>query len=330
MKTAFSLLAFLLAWLPASTGLAAGGEGENIARASFPSPQAYRKKVAAVRFHVVNPQQVEDIADIWNAYPLELLRRLEGLGGVLPISSISSLPQPDGREPNPDSPASREIIRHIAEQLGGQFVISGVILDAGANNDGIRRAEYAWPWPNFRHAPSERRLESEIFLHDGLTGALILRRRDHVLASGNVMVGRNRPFASEAFIATPFGRAVAEILDTQAAAISQELARQPFSATMVRIEGRKIYLNAGGMSALAPGSRLVVYRRHPATPVSTLTAQNLKDVPESSAAVLTLFQVQPFFSIGELAADPARLNLQVGDVARVEAPILQTPDPARP
>ena len=79
MKFAFSLLAALLVLLPASTGVAANGaelDPAGAANVKAASPVTYRKKVAATRFHVVNSLQVEDIADIWSGYPLELLRRL--------------------------------------------------------------------------------------------------------------------------------------------------------------------------------------------------------------------------------------------------------------
>lgn len=331
--TFFSLLAALLVFLPASAGMAADGNGIDSANAAgtkvIPPAQVYRKKVAATRFHVVNSLQVEDIADIWDAYPLELLRRLEMRGGILPVHSVSSL-LPGAREPNPDSPANREMVRRIAEQDGSQFVISGVILDAGADSDGIRRAERAWPLLNFKPEPSERRLEVEIFLHDGATGALISRHRDSDMASGRVMVGRDKPFAGRAFLDTPFGQVVGLMLNTQVEAIGKELARQPFSANIVRIEGKKVFLDAGATSALTPGVKLTVYRKNPATPVNALAGQATPDVPETSAATLTLLQVQPLFAIGEMATDPARINLQVGDVARFEAPTLRTPAPARP
>lgn len=331
MKFAFSLLAALLVLLPASTGVAANGaelDPASAANVKAASPETYRKKVAATRFHVVNSLQVEDIADIWSGYPLELLRRLEVFGSVLPLNSVSSL-LPDG-QPNPDSPANREMVRRIAEQHGSQFVISGVILDAGADNDGVRRAERAWPWPNFKPEPSVRRLEVEMFLHDGLTGALISRHRDSALAREKVLVGRDKPFGSGAFFDTSFGQVVAQVLNVQAEAINTELARQPFMANIVRIEGKKVFLDAGGASGLTPGTRLTVYRKNPATPVNTFASLNPPGIPEASAATLTLFQVQPLFSVGELATDPARINLQAGDFVRIEVPAIRVPAPARP
>jgi len=294
----------------------------------------FKKKIAVTRFHVVNSLQVEDIANIWDGYPLELLRRLEMSGNALPVNSVSSLLSA-GSEPIVDSPANQDMIRRIAEQTGSQFVISGVILDAGFGGGTIRpywgwqgkedgvRSELALPWPNIavglKPGPSERRLEVEIFLHDGLTGALIARHRTSTEAGGRVTVGRNKPFASAAFFATPFGRSTDLLINTQVEAISNELACLPFMANIVRIEGKKVFLDAGGTSGLRPGDRLTVYHKHSNTPVSGLSGATELGIPETSATTVTLRTVQPLFSLGELAADPAMLKLQVGDVARFEA-----------
>lgn len=293
----------------------------------------FKKKVAVSRFHVVDSLQVEDISNIWDGYPLELLRRLEMLGSVLPANNASAL-QPANSESNADSSANREMIRRIAEQTGSQFVISGVILDAGFGAGTIRpywgwqgkesgsRSELALPWPNvavgLKPGPSERRLVVEVFLHDGLTGTLIARHRASAEADGRVTVGRDKPFASTAFFATPFGQTTARIIDTQVEAISNDLARLPFMANIVRIQGKKVFLDAGGTSGLRPGDRLTVYHKSPDAPIISLSGAAL-GVPEKPATIVTLREVQPLFALGEVAADPTKLNLQIGDVARFDA-----------
>lgn len=294
----------------------------------------YRKKVAVTRFVGANSLQLEDISDIWNGYPLELLRRLGARGGVLPANVATSL-LPGGNEANPDSPANIELIRRIAEQTGSQLVISGVILDAGSagealrpyagweGNESGRRFELGLPWPSMavgvKPEASERRLDVEIFVHDGMTGALVARRRHSAVATGRVTVGRDKPFASAAFFATPYGQTVAQVLDSQVDTIGQDLDRLPFAATIVRIDGRKIYLDAGATSALAPGDKLTVYRRSPEAPISGLGNAAALGIPETAASTVTLLQVQPLFAVGELAADPTKLNIRTGDVARFEA-----------
>lgn len=309
-------------------------EIRNEAPANQPLPATkYRKKITVTRFHTTNSLQVEDITDIWNAYPLELLRRLGARGGVLPVNTASSLLS-SGNQTNPDAPANRDLIRRIAEQTGSQLVISGIILDAGSGAETLRpyagwqgsesgrRFELGLPWPSLsagiKPEASERRLDVEIFLHDGLTGALVARHRHNALANGRVMVGRDKPFASAAFFATPFGQVLEQILNSQVEAISSDLECLPFMANIVRIDGKKVFLDAGGTSALAPGDKLMVYHRNPSAPVTRFSATAALGVPETPATTLTLTQVQPLFAVGDLAADPAKANVQVGDVVRFE------------
>lgn len=230
-------MAATLALLVASGNVTAqSAEAENLAAAS--ARKEPQKTVTLTRFQVANSLQVEDIADIWNGYPLELLRRLEARGNVEARHSTVS-PFPDPGNLNPDSPASRELVRRIAEQHGSQFVISGIILDAAVSAESLRpyagwqgreterRFELGLPWNSvvagIRPVATERRLEVEIFLHDGQSGVLVRRYRNHEEISGRVAVGRNKPFASAAFFATDFGRAAERLLDSQAGQLDQDL-----------------------------------------------------------------------------------------------------------
>jgi hypothetical protein len=89
------------------------------------------------------------------------------------------------------------------------LVISGIILDAGfcaetlrpyvgwSGNEKGRRSEIVLPWPSVaagvRPEPSQRRVEVETFVHDGL---------------------------SLAFFGTPYGEVVEQVLNNQADVIS--------------------------------------------------------------------------------------------------------------
>lgn len=196
-----------------------------------------KKTVTFTRFHVVNSIQVDDVADIWDGYPLELMRRL-GMRGNALVHHSSAAPFPDPRNLNPASPASRDIIRRIAEQNQSQFVVSGVILDAAISDESLRpyfgwqgretgrRFELGLPWNSvvggFRPVATERRLEVEIYLYDGLSGALLKRHRNNVEISGRVSVPRGMAFASAAFFDTDFGQAADHLLSTQAELISKD------------------------------------------------------------------------------------------------------------
>ncbi|MBZ0104080.1 MAG: hypothetical protein K8H84_00470 [Sulfuricella denitrificans] len=329
----------LLALLATGAAIAQPPEAENkpahtqsTPESVIPPVKTYRKTLTLTRFQVVNSIQVEDIPDIWDGYPLELLRRLESSGNVVARHSTAS-PFPDLRNLYPDAPASRELIRRIAEQNGTQLVLSGLILDAAVSNESLRpyagwqggetgrRFELGLPWNSVvagvRPVATERRFEVLIFLHDGQTGALLKSHRNSAETSGLVAVGRNKPFASAAFFNTSFGQAVDNILDTQVGLIDADLAGVPFMANIVRIDGRKVFIDAGSMSALQTGDKLRVYHRNPATTLESPASLAL-GIPELPVAMLTLNQVHPLFAEGELSTDATSFRVQAGDVVRFE------------
>lgn len=229
-----------IAALLAATMLMATPAGKAEETSDAVSGGRHKKAVTITRFQVANSLQVEDIADIWDGYPLELLRRLEARGHVNARHNTVS-PFPDARNISPDSPASRELVRRIAEQYGSQFVISGIILDAAVSDESLRpyagwqggetgrRFELGLPWNSvvagIRPVATERRLEVEIFLHDGPSGALLKRHRESAEISGRVAVGRNITFASAAFFDTDFGQAVKKLINAQVEQIENDLAR---------------------------------------------------------------------------------------------------------
>lgn len=279
---------------------------------------SYRKKIAVTQFHVAQPLQVQDLDNIWDGYPLALLRRLDESGLFLPIhtaasSALGKLALPLDRAQN------RETVRLLAEQSGAQIVLSGFIHDAGATMpSGIlpKFLPSAIVPKSLANDPGSRRIEVEIFLHDGITGALIAHFRAHETATGNPVVGRDKPFGSAAFFSTPFGSAVAQLLDRQSRFITDELGNLPFNAKIIRVEGNLLFFDAGGTSGVAAGDKFMLYTLSPLTETMEPGSNRLLGITEKPAAGLTVRQVQPLFSLGE--SDGKNLKIQIGDMIRFE------------
>lgn len=280
---------------------------ENNASAGQPATsRSYKKKIVAAPFNVNKTGQVDDIDDIWSGFPKELLRRLESTHKFLPKVSKFSLPA-DARgvavEPN------GEHVKQLALLNESQFVVSGAILDAGTSVD---RAWFGLS------VTKRRRFEVEIFVHDGLTGALISHHRLDRAMEGEVKVGNDKPFGSAAFFATDYGRNVDWVMQALTKAILADLEPVPFTARIVRISGGKIFLDAGASSLLAPGDKLVAYRKKDEPAVIGLSMNAEYGMPEAPVATVSITQVQPLFSIGELSLDAKSVNLRVGDLVRFE------------
>jgi hypothetical protein len=213
-----------------------------------------------------------------------------------------------------ESAQNREVVRLLADQSGAQFVLSGIIHDAGITPSPSSL-------PKVLHKPfsrdlGARRIESEIFLHDGISGALIARFRAQESAVGDETVGRDKPFGSAAFFATPFGGAVARLLERQAQFIVERLGRLSFNARIIAIEGQLLFFDAGATSGLAPGDKFQLHSLSPVTEVRELSSNRLLGIVEKPVATLTVKQVQPLFSTGE--SDLKSQKIQIGDMIRFE------------
>lgn len=270
----------------------AGGHG------ATPAP-APKKKVVIVQFDVANTQHVDDINNIYDGLPSALSSRLEASGEFLTTYTGRSIPA-EASEPQ------RKAITQIAEEAGAQFLISGMVVNAG-----ISQKKGFWGTSLGRH------IEVELAVYDGLTGARLLLRRLDEQARGEVRVGNDKPFGSSIFFETELGQALNRLIDLAVKDIRKALENVPFSAHIIRVEEKKVFLDAGGDSLLKPGDKLVVYVRDTSAPIAGLKGSAL-GVTDRAADTVTLTRVQPQFSIGELPEDAAKLGIKAGNIARID------------
>ena len=142
--------------------------------------------------------------------------------------------------------------------------------------------------------PTERQFDAEVWVYDGLTGALLARERVSELGKGEVMVSPPRPFASAAFWQSDYGQAVDRALDLATRKISDVISCIPFSARIVKLSGpRQVYINAGSLDGIAVGDKFLIYQRKSAQPVRDLISGRELGVPETLAGDVTISQVQP-------------------------------------
>lgn len=202
-----------------------------------------KKKIALVQFDVANTSHVGDINNIYDGLPSTLANLLAGSGKFLTVYTGRSLPAETGEAP-------REAIMSIAEETGAQFLVSGKVTNAG-----ISQGKSFW------ETLTKRQIEIEHAAYDGMTGARLLSRSLYAEAHGDVMVGNNKPFGSMIFLETTFGKATSLLIDAVAKDIQDALEEMPFAARIVRVEGKKVFLDAGSDALLEPGFQLVAHNR---------------------------------------------------------------------
>jgi hypothetical protein len=273
---------------------------------------AYRRNVAVTQFHVLDRTQIADLPDIEVALSRELKRRLDADGRVrtvdaaqylLPLGDNDIVSQRRIFGALPQARNAEQTAIEFADSLGVQFVATGVIRDMGVTEHllGAR----------LRH------LELELVLHDGITGEEVARHRvnESVQDAGLLDFQITTPVLNDKFYASAFGRKVDRVLDKLVSMVVSDLTTQPFSARVIRTEGKQVFFDAGGSANVKIGDVLNAYQLAQA-PVSDLPRQRALGYPEKPTSILVVTQVQRLFSVGELGSDTARLA--PGDVIRFE------------
>jgi len=264
---------------------------------------AAKKKIAFAQFDVANTQHVDDISNIYDGLPLALASRLETSGEFLSTYVGRSIPAEAGAP-------QREAIIQIAEETGAQFLISGTVVNAGISQEkGILGTSLG--------GYKKRHIEVELAVYDGLTGARLLLRRLDEQAQGDMRVGNDKPFGSSIFFETELGQALNRLLDLAVKDIRAALENVPFSARIIRVEEKKVFLDAGSDSLLKPGDQLVVYVRDTNTPIAGLNGSVI-GITDRAVDTVTLIRVQPQFSSGELSEKAAKLGIKAGNLARID------------
>lgn len=268
---------------------------------------AYRKKIVVTPFHVRRSPQLDDIDNIATRLPQELLRRMSETGKFLGKDSPYVI-APGTTGPAADTAA----VRRIAAMYESQFVISGEIIDA---------SNFGKPAYYGLIKKDARRIEIAFYVHDGLSGALVARRTVVAEGVGERRIGRDKPFGSASFAATPFGGAILRALDEGIAQIAQDIAPLPFMAKVVQVQGERIFIDAGSTSSVTPGDQLVLYRSDarqqvygsdPLVPLGTV---------EAPLGTVSIVQVQPGFAIGKIEPASAAKQVSAGDLVRFDVAV---------
>jgi hypothetical protein len=264
--------------------------------------QKYRKKITATPFVLRKSNQANDIDDLSAGVSRELLRQLESTKLFL-VKSSRDASAVDSASLSQDINA----VIGLATLNDSQFVISGEVIDAGSFEEG---GYFGY----FRD--KKRWFEMEFTVFDGLTGAQISRHRIDEIAEGDVTVGREKRFASKSFFSTAFGQAIGKTIEKAAEMIATDLERLPFSAKVIRVADGQVFINAGATSLVAPGDKLLVYRKKTKFSWSGIGADREYGIPETPLATVSVVQVQPMFSISTVLPAAQTVEIEAGDIVR--------------
>jgi len=253
-----------------------------------------KRKISATSFKI-DYRPIALTPNIRSGFPEDLLRRLGESDEFLPRNGSLGIGYPPLKA-QPDSSSSTDVVREVAFKTGSQFVLSGVI-DAG-----IGRTDYG------------RWVEVEVDAYDGHTGVLVAKRRQGMEIAGENEIEIRSLFGSTKYFSTPFGMRFDALMKSLTKGIRTDLACMPFTAkiTDIDIDNNKIHIDGGAASRVAPGDKFIAYHSTKRFQ-SESASKGLLGVQTTPVASLTIRQVFPLFSIGELSIDPRKTELHVGD-----------------
>ncbi|WP_410497482.1 flagellar assembly protein T N-terminal domain-containing protein [Chitinibacter sp. S2-10] len=292
----------------------------------------YKRKILVSHFWMQRPGQAGDLDRFPEGLQQEMLRKLYDSGGFLPQRAPSEAVF-DFQPQYVDPILQPERVRELARRFATQFVIGGIVRDISTSGErymmsygndvrvGERKLELNIPYINFtqvgiKATPESRRFEYELFVFDGISGALINRHRLAGKATGSVAQDNATSMGTEGFKETDFGRLIEAKLVEGAAKVMQDVSCIPFSARVTRVEKGRVYFDAGTTSGLAVGDTLQAYRVMPGNlplAAASFDPSMSLGLPEEMAGNLNVIQVQPLFSVGVMSGSA----VQVGDYVRL-------------
>lgn len=259
----------------------------------------YRKKIAFMQLLVRDRSAAADLAYIEMELPRLLRKEMESRHGVIGVDGAQYvLAERAASAVEQNIIPSREMVERVAKELGTQFLVSGVILDTGVNDELLGKS---------------RRFELELMLFDGVSGTLLARTRYNENVVGVDLLKPGVSIASAEFLATPYGLAIQQILQRASGALFAELNRLPFTARVIRSDAKKVYFDAGSTSSVRVGDMLMAYKVGDEQIVDPANGRFL-GFAEQPIATLVVKSVQPQFAVGELETD--QVKIKPGDIVR--------------
>jgi len=266
-----------------------------------------RLAIAPVVFPFAN--QANDISNLLNGYQLELERRIRNQG----YKNYTLLSEPVDLEdniqvtPNLDS----ESLANIRNQTGAQYLLLTVLRSMSSHQEDSVLNSMKRLY-DLEVKPNDRYIEADWYLVDLINNEVVHQTRGGFDVHGDVVVGRDRPFGSNAFFATNTGKVFHALLHKEVTDTMDYLKCKSFESEIIDVRDNQyiVYLNAN--SGAKVGDDLAVYHK---TGRPVRFAGRDLGTDQSPGAFLKITRILPKFAVAEVTAKKGLI--QVGD--RVKA-----------
>jgi hypothetical protein len=272
------------------------------------SARGLKKKLLISAFSIAKINQVSDLDNPAQGFPLEIQKRLQQnhlvLGRYTPESLLS-----DAQQIEP----SRGMILQVAGQYDSQFVITGHIQHAEEKVD--EKLFGLWN----KH---KRTLEVEVVIHEGQSGLALKRKKFTAWAADDKQIGRDKTFAGASFAETSFGKVIVHVIAQASEWIAAELENLPMMTRVVKVEGGQIFLDAGSSSFISAGDVGTLVAESESLPLIGMRAVQptltIIGKPSQDLGLIKIQATQTNFSEAKLAKDIKPDSVKVGQWVRFE------------
>lgn len=266
-------------------------------------------KLAIARPVISNSYQARDISNLLIGYQMELENRLKQ-AGYQNLMTIEESSVVDTRQPIAPN-LTPEVLQPIRETTGAQYVLLTVIRSVSAHNEGSETWNKIKRFYNHEINPDARYLEIEYFIVDLVHHVVIAQQREGFDVKGDVEVGRERPFGTNAFFATDTGMVFDVILRQQSNNVFERLKCQPVETQIIDVRDGEYILYLTQASGARVGDEFAVYHRL-GRPIRYQGVQLGMDSMPSGFLKIT--RIQSKFAIAEVLAKQGLM--EVGDSVR--------------
>jgi len=210
----------------------------------------------------------------------------------------------------------RETAAKVGEMLGAQIIVRGVVsefeLRESGGGGGIGIAGF-----RLGVRSSSAHVAVDIRLIDTATGQ-VLHSHNAVgkAESSGVGIGVSHgqvDFAAEGFKKTPLGQATRQAIHDAVMFIINQMEAVPFTASVIKSEGNKVYINAGSLMNIRPGFKFFAYSVGEAL-IDPATGLNL-GAEEKLTGTVEVRDVKDKYSIGILTSGGP---LKRGDILKLQ------------
>ncbi|MCK5121598.1 MAG: hypothetical protein KAQ91_06425 [Methylococcales bacterium] len=273
----------------------------------------YRKRLVATAFPIATSGQVSanETQDLYSGIPREIMNQLMESGDFIGRNETHTVlySRPDmAPEIINQTEYQDSYVVQLAQENGSQFVLSGVIRDLEVEStEFIRGSGVFSQWKSLmRDFVARRGVSVDVYVHDGSNGALLFQRRYTDTVIGDVWIPSGYTVGSERFKSTPAGHKISKIVQLASKDIRRLFTCHPFSAKVIRVENKKVYIAAGSQDKLKQGDSLVVY------------AVNLNAGLQTHQiiGVINIQSVQANFSVGEMEVVSDVRRIKAGDLVK--------------